>query len=222
VKKLRSKLTYANVMASLAVFLVLGGATAWAALGKNTVGTKQLKNNAVTTGKIKSKAVTTAKIKDGAVTGAKVNLGSLGTVPSATNATNATNAGNANTVAGSTIRRFFYASGSSAAVTSLASLNGLTINATCPGGNLEAFATTSVLGADVHSGGSILFEEESFYNEDDFFTVGDEFEFLAAAEADSNEGTMTYTTPGGAVVTVVFLAEEGGLGSCVLAGTMTG
>ncbi len=49
-KQIRKRLTYANVMSSIAVFLVLGGATAFAAgkLGKNRVGTKQLKNNAVT------------------------------------------------------------------------------------------------------------------------------------------------------------------------------
>jgi hypothetical protein len=100
VKRIRKRITYANVMSSLAVFLVLGGATAFAAshLGKNTVGSKQLKSNAVTTAKIKANAVTNKKLKKNAVTGAKVkdqsltgadiNLGTLGTVPSATNATN--------------------------------------------------------------------------------------------------------------------------------------
>ena len=50
-KRLRKRLTYANVMSSIAVFLVLGGGAAFAAgkLAKNSVGTKQLKNNAVTT-----------------------------------------------------------------------------------------------------------------------------------------------------------------------------
>jgi hypothetical protein len=38
-KQIRKRLTYANVMSSIAVFLILGGATAFAALGKNTVGT---------------------------------------------------------------------------------------------------------------------------------------------------------------------------------------
>jgi hypothetical protein len=87
VKQIRKRLTYANVMSSIAVFLVLGGATAFAAgqLGKNTVGSKQLKKN----------AVTAAKIKKGAITGDKIKLSSLGTVPSATNATNAANATNA-------------------------------------------------------------------------------------------------------------------------------
>jgi hypothetical protein len=94
VKRIRKQLTLANVLSTVAVFLVLGGATAVASgqLGKNSVGTKQLKSNAVTAAKIKknavtavkikANAVTTAKIKDGAITGAKIDLGSLGTVPS--------------------------------------------------------------------------------------------------------------------------------------------
>ena len=83
-KQIRKRLTYANVMSSIAVFLVLGGAAVAATqLPKNSVGTKQLKKNAVTKAKIKKNAVTTAKIKNDAVTGAKVNEGTLGTVPSA-------------------------------------------------------------------------------------------------------------------------------------------
>ncbi|MGN6558574.1 MAG: hypothetical protein ACTHLH_11280 [Solirubrobacterales bacterium] len=113
-KKIRKRLTYANVMSSIAVFLVIGGASAFAAshLAKNSVGTKQLKNGAVTTGKLKKNAVTTAKIKNNAVngskvqdqslTGADINLSTLGTVPSAANAANATNATNAAHLAGFT------------------------------------------------------------------------------------------------------------------------
>jgi hypothetical protein len=93
-KSVRKRLTYANVMSSLAVFLVVAGGSALAAnqLAKNSVGTKQLKNN----------AVTAAKIKNGAVTGSKVNLSSLGTVPSATNATSATTAKTAETAKSAT------------------------------------------------------------------------------------------------------------------------
>jgi hypothetical protein len=76
VKQIRKRLTYANVMSSIAVFLVLGGATAIAAgLAKNSVGTKQLKKNAVTTKKLKNNAVTTPKIKDGSVTASKLAAG---------------------------------------------------------------------------------------------------------------------------------------------------
>lgn len=88
-KRIRKRLSYANVMASIAVFLLLGGATAVA----KKVGTKQLKagsvtagkikKNAVTAAKIRNKAVTTAKIKNDAVTGQKVLESSLATVPDA-------------------------------------------------------------------------------------------------------------------------------------------
>jgi hypothetical protein len=54
--RLRGKLTYANVVATLALFIALGGASAFAAtqLAKNSVGTKQIKNGAVTAAKVKS------------------------------------------------------------------------------------------------------------------------------------------------------------------------
>jgi hypothetical protein len=116
VKHVRKRLTYANVMSSIAVFLVVGGGAAFAALGKNTVGTRQLKRNAVKVGKIGPEAVKagklaknavatnrlrdnvvkTSKIANGAVltdkigddqvTGAKVKESTLGEVPSAANA----------------------------------------------------------------------------------------------------------------------------------------
>jgi len=98
VKQIRKRVTYANVMSSIAVFLVLGGASAYAAkkigsneIKGNSITTGKLKKNAVTASKIKQNSITTAKIKNGAVTGPKINLTTLGTVPSATNATNATN-----------------------------------------------------------------------------------------------------------------------------------
>ena len=79
-KQIRKRLTYANVMSSIAVFLVIGGATAFAAgLAKNSVGTKQLKKNAVTTAKIKKQAVAAGKIKNGAVSESKLADGAVTT-----------------------------------------------------------------------------------------------------------------------------------------------
>jgi hypothetical protein len=110
-KAIRKRFTYANAMSSIAVFLVLGGATALAAgqLGKNTVGSKQLKKNAVTTAKLKKEsvtgkklkknAVTGDKVKDGSLSGADINLSTLGTVPNAAHAGTADNATNATNVA---------------------------------------------------------------------------------------------------------------------------
>jgi hypothetical protein len=65
--QIRKRLTYANLMSSIAVFLVIGGATAFAAIGKNTVGTKQLKRNAVSAQKIKPEAVSKEKLRTNAV-----------------------------------------------------------------------------------------------------------------------------------------------------------
>jgi hypothetical protein len=95
-KRISAKLTYANVMATVAVFLALGGgAYAATQLKKNSVGTKQIKNG----------AVTGAKIKNGTITGTNINLAKLGTVPSAAQANTAVtaaNAANATTVNGHT------------------------------------------------------------------------------------------------------------------------
>lgn len=53
--RLRRHLTYANVMATAAVFLALGGVSyAAVVIPKNSVGNRQLKANAVTTEKIKN------------------------------------------------------------------------------------------------------------------------------------------------------------------------
>jgi hypothetical protein len=53
-KTLRGKLSYANVISTLCLFLVLGGASALAAnqLAKNSVGAKQLRKGAVTPAKL--------------------------------------------------------------------------------------------------------------------------------------------------------------------------
>lgn len=67
--QIRKRLTYANVMSSIAVFLLVGGGTAFAVtqLPKNSVGTKQLKNNAVTGAKVKNGSLLSADFKAGQI-----------------------------------------------------------------------------------------------------------------------------------------------------------
>ena len=93
-RKLRRRLTFANVMSVIAVFIALGGAGYAASnLPKNSVGTKQLKKN----------AVTGDKVKNGSLGGPDVDASTLGQVPSAIHAVSAgtaDSAGNANTVGG--------------------------------------------------------------------------------------------------------------------------
>jgi hypothetical protein len=74
-------LTYANVVSTIALFLVLTGGVALAAvhLAKNSVGTKQLRKGAVTTAKINEGAVGTVQIGGGAVTGGQLANGAVST-----------------------------------------------------------------------------------------------------------------------------------------------
>jgi hypothetical protein len=60
-KRLRPKLTYANVISTACLFLLVAGGTAFAAsemLPKGSVGTKQLKKGAVTGAKVKVGSLT--------------------------------------------------------------------------------------------------------------------------------------------------------------------
>jgi hypothetical protein len=69
-QRIRGKLTYSNVVATLALFLVLAGGSAFAAkqmLPKNSVGTKQIKNGAVAAAKLKNGSVIAGKLAAGAV-----------------------------------------------------------------------------------------------------------------------------------------------------------
>lgn len=73
-KRFLPRLTYANVVSTLCLFLLVGGASAFAAtkLAKNSVGATQIKKNAVVTAKIKNAAVTNSKLANNAVTSGKI------------------------------------------------------------------------------------------------------------------------------------------------------
>lgn len=77
--RLRSKLTYANVMATIAVFLVVTGVGfAVAALPKKSIGPKQLKNGAVHSKQIHRNAINASKIRRGAVGRSDLANGAVG------------------------------------------------------------------------------------------------------------------------------------------------
>jgi hypothetical protein len=77
--RLRSKLTYANVMSTIAIFLVLTGVTfAIAKLPPRSVGSKQLKNGAVRSKKIHKGAVRSKRIHKNAVNEGKIASGAVG------------------------------------------------------------------------------------------------------------------------------------------------
>jgi hypothetical protein len=132
---MRPKLSFANVVSILALFVALGGSAYAFHLGKNSVGSKQLKKNAVTTAKVKKEAITAAKIKNGAVTASKVadgtltaqqiNLSTLGTVPSAAS------------VNGQTPVKIFKILSKGESNVQVASIAGFSLTATCEEANTD-------------------------------------------------------------------------------------
>ena len=219
-KKIRKRLTYANVMSSIAVFLVIGGATAFAALGKNTVGTKQLKNNAVTAAKIKNNAVTTnkikknavngSKVKDGSLTGADINLGALGTVPSAANA---------NTVGGNSVVMINYQASPVGAPTQILNLDGFTLTASCNAGDETVVLANGPAGSRLQSAGQDSFNEGGFGNENKDALYTDELTptsnvNLLNEDDDLVVGNTQFSLgAGGRAVTVVWETEGFGASS---------
>lgn len=228
-KRLRGKLTYANVISTLCLFLLVSGGTALAAtqLGKNTVGSKQLKKN----------AVTGSKIKNGAVTGSKINLSSLGAVPvatsaghastadSATNAGHASTADNASATDGIHLGKISYISGPGGPTTTVFSGDGLTLSAVCDSNSeLEFTATTSVANAEIYASGNYAGTFNGSYNQT--FSPGETAEvgeWMGDHSQDEVQGQIVYSTPAGAVVTAqVSMNDFGhnGLGEgCALQGT---
>jgi hypothetical protein len=87
IASIRSRLTYSNTIATLALFVALGGAAVAAGLPRNSVGANQLKRRAVTAAKLAPKSVIAGKlgpnsvgpgnIGNGAVTTAKLAQGSV-------------------------------------------------------------------------------------------------------------------------------------------------
>jgi trimeric autotransporter adhesin len=75
---IRSRLTYSNTIATLALFVALGGAAVAAGLPKHSVGAKQLKRGAVTTAALRKQAVTSGKLAPKSVIGGKLAPNSVG------------------------------------------------------------------------------------------------------------------------------------------------
>jgi hypothetical protein len=62
--RVRRRLTFANVVSLMALFVALSGGAYAVTIPKRSVGARQLKRNAVTRSKIKNRAVTSSKVKD--------------------------------------------------------------------------------------------------------------------------------------------------------------
>lgn len=132
--RLRSHLSYANVMASIAVFLALGG-VGYAA---TSINGSEIKKQTVGAGKLKNGTLTSTQVKQNGLNGSVIDESSLGTVPSAQTAVSATTAGSAATASSATTaNRATEATtaGRAATADDAETLNGLTakqLQVTCP------------------------------------------------------------------------------------------
>jgi hypothetical protein len=73
-RKLRPRLTYANVVSTLALALAVGGGTAYAA---SKIGTSNIRYHAVTGSKVANNAITASKVKNSALSGSDIRDNSL-------------------------------------------------------------------------------------------------------------------------------------------------
>jgi hypothetical protein len=96
--RLRRHLSYANVMATIAVFVVFGGVS----YAATNINGNQIVKGSVGAGKLKNGTLTSTQVKANSLTGSSINESSLGTVPSAQTATSATTASSANTAQSAT------------------------------------------------------------------------------------------------------------------------
>jgi hypothetical protein len=119
VTKLRSRLTYANVVASIALFIALGGTSYAVATGSidsreiknNSVRGADVRNSSLTGADVRNNRLTGADIRNDRLTGADVLESSLAKVPSAgaadtANTANSANTANIATLAGSVLQTF--------------------------------------------------------------------------------------------------------------------
>jgi hypothetical protein len=238
---LKARATYANVISTACLFLLLGGA-AYAAGGlpKSSVGTKQLKAN----------AVTGTKVKNGSLTGADLNLSTLGQVPSATHATSAdtashaagadqaNRAGDAATLGGlgpasfypaTDVRRIDFAGAIPTGATIL-SLDGLGISAGCQEGGLAGSTHLSVSATSVQPGAQIDAQMTSRESGAEKSTVSS-FQLsstpsevakaftVVGGEGSQAVGTLLYHDATHAIAIVLELRAVSG--SCQLSGTAT-
>ncbi|MDQ3730010.1 MAG: hypothetical protein M3355_10520 [Actinomycetota bacterium] len=91
-KRIRVHLTYANVIATGSMFLVLTGGTALALGGSNTVFSDDIVNGEVQRADIQKGAVVSSKVDDDSLRGIDIAEATLDAVPLATDANNAQSA----------------------------------------------------------------------------------------------------------------------------------
>ena len=77
IERIRSKLSFANVMSMTAVMIALGGTSYAAAVARNSVGSPQIRPKAVKNSDLGDSAVTSGKVKNGSLLAQDFALGQI-------------------------------------------------------------------------------------------------------------------------------------------------
>ncbi|HWO16625.1 MAG TPA: hypothetical protein VNM89_07930 [Solirubrobacterales bacterium] len=170
-RRLRSHLSYANVTATLALFVAVSGAGAYAAgLAPKSVGAPELRpgavtavklrKNAVVTPKIKAKAVTSPKIESGAVDGRILAVGSVATEEIAYQAITHDKVGpdaiTGDQIVESSLTQVPRASFADSA-TSAGTANPVAFAAVSAAGSVDSSLSKGIASADISSGGAGIY-----------------------------------------------------------------
>jgi hypothetical protein len=156
--------------------------------------------------------------------GGFIEVKQAGGRPFATNATGVATGLNSDRVDGLDAAKVDFRAAAGTATTDIFVLDGLILRASCAAGNdLDVRADTSVLNSTIHVSWNRDPGNVSFYRQDNDLDPGDNFAVMSTGNDDSAQGTLVYTSPGGATVTVTFQSEEGGAfggtTDCLFAGT---
>jgi hypothetical protein len=186
----------------------------------------------VTAAKIKKNAVTGAKVRNGSLTGADLNLGTLGTVPSAATAGSAASAGNADTVDGQHVVKLFKTLSPGQTDVVVGSAAGFTVTATCQATNTDVKVHSPVGPAWAMQAGGVpgTPEQETTYEYDSGVAGVSDYMYIdeLSGGGDSTYGitSLTAVTSAGTVVSGTISYDWDSLGGtppgiCLVAGHLT-
>jgi hypothetical protein len=166
------------------------------------------------------------EFQTGGSEGGRIEANGANAKPLTTNATGVATGFNADRVDGLDGGRVDFRAGVGISAEIL-NLDGLVLKASCSSGpNIDVRADTTVAHSTLHVEWNKDPGNAPFYRQDNNLNPGDNFSLLSQGNDDSAQGTLTYTSPAGAIVSVTFLSEEGDAYAaatpCVFMGTALG
>jgi hypothetical protein len=141
--------------------------------------------------------------------GGRIEVKQPGGRPLTTNATGVATGFNADEVDGLHAAKIDFRAPAGTAITDILNFGGLILRASCgAGSDLDVRADTTVLNSTIHVAWNKDPGNASFYRQSNDFDPGANFAIMSAGNDDDAQGTLVYTSPAGATVTLTFQSEE--------------